>query len=40
MNGEVFSLTTRMARPVAEVFAWHTRPGALARLCPPWERIE
>ena len=37
---EHFSLTTRIARPAAEVFAWHERPGALARLCPPWERIE
>lgn len=22
--------------PIAEVFAWHERPGALPRLCPPW----
>lgn len=22
--------------PLAEVFAWHQRPGALVRLCPPW----
>jgi uncharacterized protein len=23
--------------PLAEVFAWHTRPGAMARLVPPWQ---
>ena len=40
MNEQVFSLSTRIARPAAEVFAWHERPGALARLCPPWERVE
>ncbi|MSU73094.1 MAG: TIGR01777 family protein [Opitutus sp.] len=40
MIGETFSLTTRIARPAAEVFAWHERAGALARLCPPWERVE
>ncbi|HEX2852893.1 MAG TPA: TIGR01777 family oxidoreductase [Opitutaceae bacterium] len=40
MNEYVFKLTTRIARPAAEVFAWHERPGALERLCPPWERIE
>lgn len=40
MSDETFSLTTRIARPAAEVFAWHERPGALARLCPPWERVE
>jgi len=25
--------------PAAEVFAWHTRPGALERLTPPWESL-
>lgn len=37
---EIFTLSTRISRPAAEVFAWHERPGALQRLCPPWERIE
>jgi uncharacterized protein (TIGR01777 family) len=23
--------------PLAEVFAWHTRPGAMIRLVPPWQ---
>jgi uncharacterized protein (TIGR01777 family) len=35
-----FSLTTRIARSADEVFAWHEQPGALERLCPPWEKIE
>jgi ligand-binding SRPBCC domain-containing protein len=25
-----------MDAPLDEVFAWHTRPGAFARLTPPW----
>ena len=25
--------------PAAEVFAWHTRPGAFERLTPPWESL-
>ena len=25
--------------PVGDVFAWHTRPGALERLLPPWEDV-
>ncbi|MCW2686038.1 MAG: hypothetical protein JWR37_928, partial [Mycobacterium sp.] len=24
--------------PLAEVFAWHTRPGAMLRLVPPWHQ--
>ena len=23
--------------PLGEVFAWHTRPGAMTRLVPPWQ---
>jgi ligand-binding SRPBCC domain-containing protein len=26
--------------PLAEVFAWHTRPGAMIRLVPPWQPME
>src|SRR5690349_978181 len=26
--------------PLAEVFAWHTRPGAMARLVPPWQPMK
>jgi uncharacterized protein (TIGR01777 family) len=40
MTPERFIFTTRIARPAEEVFAWHERRGALARLCPPWERVE
>ncbi len=28
-----------MPVPRAEAFAWHARPGALARLIPPWESV-
>ena len=37
---EVFTRSVRIARPASEVFAWHERPGAFGRLCPPWERVE
>ncbi|MGB8387722.1 MAG: TIGR01777 family protein, partial [Mycobacterium sp.] len=23
--------------PIADVFAWHARPGAFHRLAPPWQ---
>jgi ligand-binding SRPBCC domain-containing protein len=26
--------------PLAEVFAWHTRPGAMTRLVPPWQPMK
>jgi len=32
--------TTRLPFPAAAVYAWHTRPGALERLTPPWERVQ
>ncbi len=40
MADEIFRRSVRIERPAAEVFAWHERPGAFARLCPPWERVE
>jgi uncharacterized protein (TIGR01777 family) len=40
MNDEIFRRSVRIERPAAQVFAWHERPGAFARLCPPWERVE
>jgi uncharacterized protein (TIGR01777 family) len=40
MADETFTFTTQIGRPAAEVFAWHERPGALARLCPPWTTVE
>ncbi|HET9075385.1 MAG TPA: TIGR01777 family oxidoreductase [Acidimicrobiales bacterium] len=27
-------------RPVGEVFAWHSRPGAIHRLMPPWQPVK
>jgi uncharacterized protein (TIGR01777 family) len=31
---------SRLEASPEAVFAWHARPGAFERLCPPWERIE
>ena len=31
-----YSYSSIVEAPLAEVFAWHGRPGALARLSPPW----
>ena len=39
-SSELFVRRTRIAAPAADVFAWHARPGALARLTPPWEHVE
>ncbi len=35
-----FSKQSPMPASPAELFDWHARPGAFARLAPPWERIE
>jgi len=35
-----FVLRTRVNHAVADVFAWHMRPGALERLIPPWENVK
>lgn len=35
-----FTRTVSLPVSAAEAFAWHARPGAFERLCPPWERIE
>lgn len=35
-----FDAETRLPYDPAHVFAWHERPGALARLMPPWEPAE
>ena len=39
-RGDLFVARTRIAAPAERVFAWHARPGALARLIPPWERVD
>ncbi len=31
-----FRSQVTVPHPIDEVFAWHERPGALVRLCPPW----
>ena len=40
MKTERFRYRTRINAPAEEVFRWHTRPGALERLTPPWEPVE
>jgi len=35
----VFEQTTELPVGVDELFRWHGRPGAFARLVPPWERV-
>ena len=35
-----FVRRTEMPCSADELFAWHLRPGAFARLSPPWERVE
>src|SRR5882762_4942129 len=37
---QIFSRTTELDQSFRTVFAWHERPGAFARLLPPWERSE
>ncbi len=34
-----FTYRSRIDAPVEEVFAWHERPGAFARLTPPWAPV-
>jgi uncharacterized protein len=35
----VFEARAEIAAPVAELYAWHARPGAFERLAPPWQRV-
>ncbi|UCF19880.1 MAG: TIGR01777 family oxidoreductase [Gemmatimonadota bacterium] len=35
----IYERRTLIKAPAAELFAWHTRPGALERLVPPWEHV-
>jgi uncharacterized protein (TIGR01777 family) len=34
-----FQCSVTVDTPLEEVFGWHTRPGALTRLLPPWQPI-
>ena len=36
----VHERSVRLPFPAEAVFAWHTRPGALERLTPPWEHVQ
>jgi len=38
-NHLIVERTTRIERPVDDVWLWHTRPGAFERLTPPWEQV-
>lgn len=40
MNTETFVRRSRIEAPADEVFRWHTAPGALRSLIPPWECVE
>lgn len=40
MNTRTFVYRSRIPAPAREVYRWHTEPGALQRLVPPWERAE
>ena len=36
----LFEKRSSMPASAEELFAWHARPGAFARLAPPWQRFE
>lgn len=36
----VFHQSSRLPWPPGKVYDWHSRPGALQRLSPPWEPVE
>ncbi len=38
MTPVIFRKSLRVPVPVETLFAWHERPGAFARLSPPWDR--
>ncbi len=40
MQKHIFTHRSRIAAPVTELFDWHSRPGALERLTPPWESAQ
>ena len=39
MHNDEFIKRSRFAVPVRDLFLWHTRPGALERLSPPWDPL-
>ncbi|MEN6494294.1 MAG: TIGR01777 family oxidoreductase [Thermoguttaceae bacterium] len=40
MKTELFSRRSILPVAIEAAFAWHTRPGALERLLPPWEKVQ
>ena len=36
----LFERTSTLPVPVETAFAWHTRPGAIQRMMPPWDQVE
>lgn len=40
MKTQTFVHRSRIPASACEVYRWHTEPGALQRLVPPWERAE
>ncbi len=40
MKTRIFSKHIHIKAPVEEVFQWHSRPGALERLSPPWDPVK
>ncbi len=40
MRPEIFFREVALPVSVAEAFAWHSRPGALERLLPPWADVQ
>ena len=39
MKTTTFEKRSQIAAPARELFDWHSRPGALERLSPPWESV-
>lgn len=39
MSVHSFTRTVSLGRSARDVFAWHERPSAFERLCPPWEAV-
>lgn len=39
MDCKRFEFSTELPVPAEQAYIWHTKPGALERLMPPWERV-
>jgi len=38
-SGDGITYSSVVDAPISEVFDWHTRPGAMTRLTPPWQPV-